>query len=76
MATTAYIRCIFFHICFSGLKCSPLRLGCLGQSCLNRSDILFHEEDLEDDGAADITSESEEEIEDPFCICWTMKEKI
>ncbi len=37
---------------------------------------LFHEEDLEDDGAADMASQSEEEIEDLFCICWTVKEKI
>ncbi len=42
----------------------------------NHSDKLFHEEDLEDDGAADMASESEEEIENRFCICCTMKEKI
>ncbi len=56
-----------FHVCFSRLKCL--------QSCLNRSDILFHEEDLEDDGVADMANESDEEIQDPFCISWTMKEK-
>ncbi len=76
MATAAYIRCIFFHVCFSGLKCSPLCLGSLGQSCLNRSDILFHKEDLEDDGVADMASGSDEETEEPFCICWIMKEKM
>ncbi len=36
---------------------------------LLRTELLFNEKDLEDDGAADMASESEEDIEDLFYIC-------